>query len=45
MNYEEDLIFTPLELKKIDNINSTMNGLELEKMLNKINDIFSNNEL
>ena len=45
VNYEEDLIFTPLELEKIDNINSTMNKLELEKMLNKINDIFSNNEL
>lgn len=45
VNYEKNLSFTPLELEKIDNINSTMNKLELEKMLNKINEIFSNNEL
>ena len=33
VKYEEDLIFTPLELEKIDNINSTMNKSTHQRQL------------
>ena len=39
VNYEKNLSFTPLELEKIDNINSTMNKLEYHPIQSLISGI------
>ena len=44
VNYENDLSFIPLELEKIDNINSTMGKKAKKDEIDKINRIFSRTE-
>lgn len=44
INYKENLKFEKIEIDKMNNINSTMNKSELEKIVPKVNEILTNGD-